>query len=273
MKKRFLILLICALTVILPSCGETSTPVVFEPYTDFDGTDPTAHVQLDEGITLDGVLNEQIWKESKTAINIPGATKDQTTKETIDVKIFGQRSATVYTYIGENAVYFAFDVKDKNLYYNESQAQGASTCVELYFTSSSKTALSRGCYSVRVNPTGKEGDEAVNVGIYIPNAAGNAWDSTSMRGKVDAAVKVDGKVKNSANDRLYTTENNKGYVMEIAIDKSLIGDNASAVRFAAAFVQDQGFDQTRLNNTFISGNHYLKPSTWVLMSNNGKVSG
>ena len=271
MKKRFLILLICALTVILPSCGETITPVIFEPYTDFNGIDTTASVQLDSGVTLDGVLDEQIWKESKTAINIPGATKDQTTKETIDVKIFGERSATVYTYIGETAVYFAFDVKDKNLYFNESQAQGASTCVELYFTNRSQTTLSRGCYSVRVNPTGKEGDEAVNIGVYIPNSNGSAWNSTYLRGKVSAAVKVDGKVKNSANDRLYTTENNKGYVMEIAIDKSLFGGDTSAIRFAAAFVQDQGFDQTRLNNTFISGNHYLKPSTWVLMNNNGKV--
>ena len=94
MKKRFLILLICALTVILPSCGETITPVIFEPYTDFNGIDTTASVQLDSGVTLDGVLDEQIWKESKTAINIPGATKDQTTKETIDVKIIPYNEMT-----------------------------------------------------------------------------------------------------------------------------------------------------------------------------------
>jgi len=266
MKKKFLILLLCALTVILPGCGGESEPI-FEPYTDFNGSDPTAHVQIDSGVTIDGVLDDQIWKKNKTGITIAGATTDQTTKKPIDIKTYGERSATVYTYIGEKAVYFAFKVTDKNLYYNAEQAQGSSTCVELYFTGKSQITFNRGCYSVRVNPTGKEGAEAVNIGIYIPNAAGNGWSSTSMRGKVDAAVKVDGRVKNVYADKDYSTEDNKGYVMEIAIDKSLFGDNADAIKFTAAFVQDKGFDQPRLNNSFIPDTHYLRPTTWVTMRN------
>ena len=132
--------------------------------------------------------------------------------------------------------------------------------------------MTKGCYSVRVNPTGLDGDDAVNIGIYAPNAAGSDWSSIRLRGKVAAAVKVDGRVKNDANDRLYDTSENKGYVIEIAISKSLIGNREQAVRFAAAFVQDKGFDQPRLNNTFIKNTHYTKPSTWIIMSNNGQIA-
>ena len=88
-----------------------------------------------------------------------------------------------------------------------------------------------------------------------------------MRGKVDAAVKVDGRVKNAYADKQYSTDDNKGYVMEIAIDKSLFGDNVSEIKFTAAFVQDKGFDEARLNNSFIPDTHYLRPSTWVVMRN------
>ena len=269
MKKRIFVLFIAAVLMILTSCGDSFIEYEFETYTDFNGVDPTGRVQLDDGVKLDGVLDEAIWNKN-TAIGISGATTDQTTKEPIDVSIYGQRSATVYTYIGEKNIYFAFDVKDKNLYYNSTQAQGNSTCVELYFTNRAQKTMSKGCYSVRVNPTGLEGDDAVNIGVYVPNAAGNNWNSTRMRGKVSAAVKVDGKVKNDANDRLYDTSENVGYVVEIAISKALIGESEQAVRFAAAFVQDKGFDIPRLNNTFIKNTHYIKPSTWIIMTNNGQ---
>ena len=268
MKKRALILLVATVILMLSSCGG-EIEYVFEPYTDFNGVDPTGTVIMDDGITLDGVLDEEIWK-AYNSLDISGVTKDQTTKEDIDVKVYGQRSAKVYTYIGERNIYFAFDVKDKNLYFNATQAQGSSTCVELYFSKRSQTVLTKGCYSVRVNPTGKDGDDAVYIGTYIPDATGSSWASVKMRGKVAAAVKVDGSVKNDANDRLYSTEDNKGYVIEIAISKSLIGEHEQAVRFAAAFVQDKGYDQPRLGNSFNKGAHYLKPSTWVIMTNNGQ---
>ena len=263
-----------SLLLLLSSCGEVKTvelEYTFEPYTAFTGVDVTGEVTLDDGITLDGVLDEAIWKNSATAIEIAGVTKDASANyEDINVAVFGERGAVVYTYIGEHSVYFALEVKDKNLYYNPIGSQSASTCVELYFTSKAQESFSEGCYSVRINPTGGEGEDAVNIGIYIPNDSASEWTDTVMRGRVAAAVQVNGKVCNTANDTSYSTDGNVGYVMEIAISKALIGEDADAIRFTAAFVQDKGYDLPRLGNSFIEKTGYKQPDTWIIMTNDGQ---
>ena len=210
-----------------------------------------------------------MWTASKNAVIINGVTKDQNTGNEIDVSVFGERSATVYTYISDKTVYFAFEVTDKNLYFNSANPQGRSSCVELYFTSEGQTEFKEGCYSVRINPTGKSGAAAANLGIYVPNDTLTEWTRVELSGKVAVAVKVMGKVQNTANDPDYSTDGNTGYIVEIAIDKSLIGINADSIRFTAAFVQDKGFTLNRLGNSFIEGTHYLKPEGWKVMTNDG----
>lgn len=273
MKKS--VLAAVMLILLLSSCDKIKTVEIeyrFEPYTAFTGVDLTGEVLLDNGITLDGVLDDEIWDKSSTAIEIAGVTKDASADyEDIDVEVFGQRGAMVYTYIGEHNIYFAFEVEDKNLYYNPIGSQSASTCVELYFTSKTQESFADGCYSVRINPTGKAGADAVNIGIYIPNDSATEWTDTVLRGKAAAAVRVIGRVCNQADDESYSTEDNVGYVMEVAISKSLIGEDADAIRFTAAFVQDKGYDLPRLGNSFISGTSYKQPDTWVIMTNDGQI--
>lgn len=264
MKKKIICALFALLFVTLTACGSKleAKDLAFAPYEAFTGAPKAQALQLDNGITLDGVLDEKIWTVN-TPMKLRGVTKDQTTNEKINTNVYGNRSAEVYTYVGEKNVYFAFDVKDRNLYYNSYGEQALSTCVEVYFTSGSNTKMGKGCYSIRVNPTGKEGDGAANVEIYVPNGDKNDWRISAEEGVYAAAVRVDGTVCNKPDDSSYSTKKNKGYVVEIAVAKSLIGKNVNEIRYTAAFVQDKGFSDTRFGNSFISGTSYNNPKAWL----------
>ena len=96
----------------------------------------------------------------------------QTSKEPVDVSKYGKREADVYSYIGDKYVYFAIDVKDKNLFYHSWLPQGRSTAVELYISSSASNGMDTSCYSIRINPID---DGTFRLGIYAPNANKNEW--------------------------------------------------------------------------------------------------
>ena len=121
-----------------------------------------------------------------------------------------------------------------------------------------------GCYSIRVNPTGKEENNGASAKIYVSNVDKNGWRLSSEEGMYAAAAKVDGKVCSSPNDSSYSTKKNKGYVVEIAVSKTLLGKDVQSIRYTAAFVQDKGFSLPRLGNSFISGTTYNNPNTWVI---------
>ena len=231
----------------------------FLDYLDF-GTVPPIDK---EPVKIDGILDEEVWLESKNAIFIEGTATDSTTSKPVDEK-YGERNATVYTHIDDNYVYFAFKVTDKNLFYHSWKPQGRSTAVELYIAPTEQTALASGCYSIRINPIA---DGTFRLGVFVPNAAGNEWESLTLTDKIRVGVKVNGKVQTSADE---TDRNaNEGYVIEIAIDKSLIGYRADSFRFTAAFVQMKEYDQNRMGNSFIAGTHYTKVSTWKVITNDG----
>lgn len=264
MKKKIICIVAAILLISLAACGgrPAAEDFAFEPYADFTGAPKAQALSLDAGITLDGVLSENIWTLNKS-MQLRGVAKDQTTNQNINNNVYGARSAEVYTYVGEKNVYFAFDVKDKNLYYNAHGEQALSTGVEIYFTNGSNTQMGKGCYSIRVNPTGKDGDGAADVQIYVSNGDKNDWRLSTEQGVCAVAVKVNGRVCNNPNDDSYSTKKNKGYVVEIAVAKSLIGKNVQDIRYTAAFVQDKGFSDTRLGNSFISGTSYNNPKAWI----------
>ena len=105
-----------------------------------------------------------------------------------------------------------------------------------------------------------------NIGVYVQNDKGTEWRYSEIAHNVKVAVKVNGKVQTSADEK-YDTSKNVGYTVEIAIDKILIGLDANTFRFTAAFVQDKGYDEPRLNNTFIPDTHYMQPETWIVFTN------
>lgn len=287
MKKRSLIIVIVItlLTAIIAlGCGteEVASTFVPDPYTDFNGIDPKSVVEVDDYVTLDGVLDEDIWVNSKTSVYIAGATTDQVTKEPINVEKYGERSATVYSYIGEKAVYFAFDVTDQNLYYDFYSPQGQNTGVEIYIAKYDQGSFTKGAYSIRVNPTGQAKSTFYKIyepkyydGIPSRNETSSPlqWrEKYDNLGYVDAVAKVDGTVMYSTSIEDYDVKNNNGYVIEIAMDKSIIGgQDATSFTYTAAFCQARGFGETRLNNTFIPNTSYLTPSTWKLVTNDGHI--
>ena len=244
--------------------GGYTHEAVFEGYTDFVGKMPEKTKTPEDLVSINGSLTEKLWTELATVTVIEGAVTDANTKEPIDVNVYGERQAKVYSYVGDRAIYFAFDVTDKNLFFNETQPQGRSTCVEIYFTTADNTEFNKKCYSIRINPIG-EGEVTYNLGIYVAKDDGSEWRYSEIAHNVKVAVKVNGKVQTSA-DGSYDTSKNVGYTVEIAIDKILIGLDTDAIRFTAAFVQDKGYDEPRLNNTFITGTHYMKPETWIVLT-------
>ena len=239
----------------------------FDSYASYNSSTTEQEKSPEELISIDGVLNDKIWTDLATLTVIEGATIDSTTKEPIDVSVWGERRAKVYTYIGKTKIYFAFDVTDKNLSYNSSLPQGRSTCVEIYFTTAENTSMFNRCYSIRINPLGENGTLTYNLGVYVPNENGNEWRFSEIAHNVKIGVVVNGSVQTSKYQSGYDTNQNVGYTVEIEIDKFLIGLDAESFRFTAAFVQDKGYDEPRMANTFIKDTHYVKPETWIVFTN------
>ena len=242
----------------------TSKKTPFRNYIKF-GTDYSGNTTGDT-VKPDGVLDEKVWTESKNVVSIAGVTNDSSNGEPIDVSVYGERSAAVYTYIDDKYVYFAFDVKDKNLFYHASKPQGRSTAVEIYLCASDIDAMSTGCYSIRINPIG---DGEFKLGTYIPNSENNEWTAVSMTDKIRVGIKVNGTVCSSAPDDSYNRDENVGYTVEIAVDKSLVGMSADSLKFTAGFVQMKEYNEARMGNSFIEGTHYTTPTGWKTVTNEG----
>ncbi|MBQ8380905.1 MAG: hypothetical protein IJY18_03335 [Clostridia bacterium] len=245
--------------------GEGEIDADFAPYTSFTEKSSVPEAEPDGlSVTPDGKLDEYIWQSLATVTEIQGATIDSETKESVDIELYGERHAKVYSYIGERYIYFAFDVTDKNLFFNSSQPQGRSTAVELYFTSEDVLTLGADCYSVRINPTDNADEHYCNLGVYAGNADGTEWKKIAIFPEIYAAVSVRGSVVTSADG--VSNPDNEGYTVEIVIDKALIGLDSDSMRFTAAFVQDRGYDEPRIGNSFIKGTHYTTPTTWIVFT-------
>ena len=105
MKKKIICIVAAILLISLAACGgrPAAEDFAFKPYTDFTGAPKAQALSLDAGITLDGVLSENIWTLNKS-MQLRGVAKDQTTNQNINNNVYGARSAEVYTYVGEKNV-------------------------------------------------------------------------------------------------------------------------------------------------------------------------
>lgn len=289
MKKRYLFLILTivlsALMALACTYEDEQKPVFTpDPYLGYDGVDPNATVEVDDYITLDGTLNEDIWMGNKTVLNIAGATTDQVTGTAVDKTLYGDRSARVMSFVGEKAIYFGIDALDKNLYYNGERAQTHNTGVEIFVAKSNQSGFIKGCYSIRINPTGKgkgyfyrmyepRYDDGV-LGKLDTGNDSNYWTlKTDDRGLVSVAIKTNGTVMNSASQTDYDSKNNVGYVVEVAVDKSLIGgEDATDFIYTVSYFQARNFTENRIGSSIVSGTKANDPSTWLLATSDGFVS-
>ena len=247
-KKTFLVVLLTFLiSLSIFACGKVSP---LGEYTDFNGVNNAYIMSIDENMTIDGVLDEDVWTNSKNKL---------TAENTANGK-----KMDVYTYLGENGVYFAFDVKDNALFYNSGRRQSRNSGVEVYLTTLDHFALEKGCVSVRLAPTG-EGNE-VAIEYYRPNAAGNEWTSTKAKGKYLGAAVINGTMNSEAKD-------SEGYTAELAVSWELLGvESADVIQYTASFVQALGYDDdVREANTFFAGTTHTGVGSWKAVSNDGYI--
>ena len=247
-KKTFLVVLLTFLiSLSIFACGKVSP---LGEYTDFNGVNENYVMSIDENMTIDGVLDEDVWTNSKNKL---------TAENTANGK-----KMDVYTYLGENGVYFAFDVKDNALFYNPGRRQSRNTGVELYLTTLNHFTLEKGCVSVRLAPTG-EGNE-VAIEYYRPNAAGNEWTFSKVKGKYAGAAVINGTMNSEAKD-------SEGYTAELAVSWELLGvESADAIQYTASFVQALRYDGTdREANTFFAGTTHTGVGSWKAVSNDGYI--
>lgn len=258
MKKRsFIFTLIIALFVAVFAfgCGETVTPESpFKDYTDFTGAD-AAEMIIDEEITLDGILTEDVWANCQNSIY----WKSTDTRRTMPDGSL--KDMTVHTYFGENAIYVAFEVKDCSVFYNRSRRQSRNTGVELYFAPIDKPVHGEGNWSVRVSPTTKD----PVVGYYQGDKGGD-YSEVKFKNRAKAAAVVDGTINEGDRD-------DNGYTVELAISYDFFPEKLDAYQFTAAFVQVGSYDRDeRYANTFIPGTGHLSPSGWKAISNEGAIT-
>ena len=257
-KKSFIIvLLVLVMSLSIFACAGGgshnggSGDYKFDDYTDFTGDDTSPKLELDEGMTLDGKLDETAWAEADNTLT---ATSSHSTEEEPLVM-------NVTTHFGEKALYFAFDVTDNTIFVNTGRRQSRNTGVELYLSSIDNFTFGNGAISVRVTPDGKGGGL---IGYYIPS--GNAWSETTAKGKYAAATYIDGEI-NSRNGA-------KGYTVELALSYDLIGGKTNAVQYTASFIQSRVLERDeRLDNTFLKGTSYLQPGSWIGVTENSIIRG
>ncbi len=246
MKKLFYV--VFTLIVVALSCVACQTaPEKMEPYLPpINNSD--IKVTVDEGFKIDGVLDEQAWTESKNV-------------QTVNSKIARGGKMEVMTYFGENAVYFAFNVEDDDLRVLGGRSQNLNTGVELYFSNLDVPLFAPGCYSLRITPLPDGND----TNLIILGYGLTRWVQIKNEGYCISACTTDGTFNGSTKD--------KGYTVELAMAYELLGGKTDYLQYTASFIQTSGnfIKQERDANTFLESTHYLRPGTWIAVSNDGNI--
>lgn len=248
MKKilfSLLTTLLVAFTVVACS-SEPATLGKMDPYDPPFDTNIEYVLEFDEDMTIDGVLDEDVWSQLQNAVTA-----------TSRLERGGQMD--MITYFGEKALYLAFKVNDPALYYEATRSQTESSGVEVYFSPIESHVFDVDCYSIRVTPTDKGEVVSSIYGYDITR-----WKALTVQKQYfDTAVSIDGTFNDKKPDN--------GYIVECGISYDLFGYKTEQLRLTGAFIQTSSAHPTvkRDANTFVSGSHYLRPQTWMPVSNDG----
>lgn len=170
-KKVTLILLICLLAVVAAAVtllvvyGDTLFNVpTNETYTFINPDESRA--ETDEGMTVDGVLNEAVYSQNTWTYlhNANGGN-------TVDIALT--------SYFGEKGIYFAYEVRENTpIYVNMDRSSWMNSCIEMYLVPSDVKGMpSENVFEIDLLPTG-----------YLlfkrPNAAGGWSDVSTTNDKM-----------------------------------------------------------------------------------------
>ncbi len=264
MKKKSLLTILIAIlmTFSIVACSKGAKPNLGEY--GYHGGYQYEAMTIDEGITLDGVLDEDIWADctntlTSTSTSVPYYNEYETDDSKKKFKWMD-----VHTYFGENGIYVAFEVYDNRVYYSGLRRQSRNTGVELYFADMGVSSFGHDSMSLRVSPT----DGEPLIGFYRGTGAEYAEDKAP--GQYFAGVTVNGTLNAQGPGG---KEDDEGYVVELAISYNLFGKKIDAYQFTAAFVQvAAATGDLRYANSFIKGTGHLQPSTWKAVSNDGIIA-
>ncbi len=262
MKKKFLWIILATFLVAFSiiGCSKGKNNNELEDDYGYNGEAPYETMTVDTGITLDGELNEDVWKNCKNTLT---ATSDVTPYYDEETQTF--KYMNVHTYFGENGIYVAFEVFDNGLYYNEYRQQTRNTGVELYFADLNVSTFGDDVMSIRVTPTG-EGTDAV-VSFWRGN--GTDYMETKSLGDYLAAAKLNGTLNSQPNGK----DDDIGYVVELAISYDLFGGAVDIYHYTASFIQMADYNSvTRYGNSFLAGTSFNVPATFKAVTNDGVVT-
>lgn len=256
MKKKSLYLLIItffSMILFLSSCDKIVEGFGFLDYEIKDNEkNQTVVLEKDEGMVIDGVLDEYEWViAKKNSYSVVNSTLE-------DVRLDSM------CYLGEKGVYFAVVVDDFAVYYNEERRTSRNTSVEVHFKGFGDLDTKAHC--IRIIPTGdgvkvdmKDSSWRLNL-----NGLGAMQWMTSPFSWEGAAY-----IKGNMNTSLC-----EGYVCEAFVPWDVLGvSNHKYIRTYTAFnhVETASLDGDRIW-TGTSGCLLTKPNTWKIVSNDGLVN-
>lgn len=241
MKKNRIIMLsiLSIVATIMVACSKDFS---FPEYTISNST-KTEDIGLDEGVTLDGVLNESFWTD------VEG-------NETTVVSDFSENvMQKTKTYITEKGVYFGITVLDNAIYYNPERSSARNTSAEIYLA----PIGSNDYYNIRIVPNG-EGNGLADGDITWKY---NIYDNTWHRWVLDwhGAAQIQGEMNSS---------DCQGYTAEIFVSWETLGaEPADYIRYMPAFnhVQSTSVLDGERTWTGYTGCDTRNPASYIAVSN------
>lgn len=240
-NKLFISAFLLVLIVALMTSCQGKVDYEFPDYKIPENTEGSS-LDMDEGVQLDGVLDEAFWSSVDNETTFAIAALPDVTMST-------------KCYITEKGVYFGIFVKDKAVYYSPDRSASRNSSVEIYFAG----LEGENYYNLRVVPTGN-GNELSTTGVcWKYNFEINNIHSWLFMW--DGAAQVLGNIN---------TSKCEGYTAEVFIPWSTIGvEPSDYIRYMPAFNHVESASTTNSERKWegYPGCNTLDTSTWIAVSN------
>lgn len=235
----FLLFVLCSLGLFLTGCKKSD--FAFNPYKIKE--QKKAELEIDEEMTIDGYLDEDVWTE--VAVN-----------ETI---LNSEISEDVYMktrcYMTEKGVYFGLIVKDTSVYYNANRTASRNTSAELYI----KSLNGKDIYNLRLVPTGEEGGIDTKNVTYMYDQPANIFKNWIYDWK--GAANVEGKMNSGRCT---------GYTVEAFLPWESLGSEPSDyIAYMPAFNHVETSSESDSARVWVGKNGLKNPTVYTVASNEG----
>lgn len=261
---------VCAVCLIAAGCSVSATADEISAIENFE-TPVREHENAylaqfvpDEGITLDGVLDEQIWKDNGTARTFEHASSTQDNPITM----------TTMSWLGENGVYVAFSVKDSAIYYSADRTASKNTSVEIYLSAFDALEWNGDSFRISVVPTGI--DSCTTVMYTYRTKSATLFDTEKLTktwaqwNKAHiAACRIDGMG--------IDTNFNEGYDIELFVPYESLGlsEKPTAVKYMTAFYHVESASSTEVSAVWTKCDQNcgtMELSSWLAANNETVMS-